>query len=100
MLSPFEGHSLVRSALSDLPKDNGQLRFYQLIRSLAVSHTLIGEELNGMEGIWEWRVSALGLFNALANTPDNLEERCEIRGELDRRGLSSALEVSSPDNSG
>jgi hypothetical protein len=35
----------------------------------------------------------LVFVNALCNSPDDLETRCELRGELERRGLGSAIQV-------
>lgn len=106
ILSPQEGYDLVVSALSDMhgPYDN-LLRFQWLVNSLDATR---GFDEGGPQGegfraetdkIWEWRVAVLGLLNAVANTPDSLETRCEIRGELDRRGLGNALEVSPVEHS-
>lgn len=76
-------------------KDNGELRFQWLIASLDVSRGFNEDNAGAeLDGVWEWRVSLLGLLNALANTPESLEERCTLRGELDRRGLAGAIEVS------
>jgi diaphanous 1 len=99
VLSPKEGHGLVLAALSDTRFKSGQLRFEALIKSFDASH---GSPNPGQgvtqtcptDGIWEWRVSALGLLNALVNTPGALELRCQLRAELYRRGLNYALSVS------
>lgn len=96
MLSPYEGHGLVLSALSE-KRDDEQFRFQWLIESLAITRGfgLSGHDTTSMpESLWEWRSAVIGLLNALANTPDNLELRCELRGEMHRRGLVSALDVS------
>lgn len=97
VLSPYEGHGLVLAALSDLHQDSEeQFRFQWLISSFETAYGfgLSDEESDtSPEGLWEWRAAAMGLLNAIANTPDNLETRCELRGGLDRRGLTSTLEV-------
>ena len=101
VLSPHEGHGLVLAALSEVkgPHDN-LLRFQWLVNSLDPARGLQDDASGSLQGevhfdggIWDWRVAALGLLNAIANTPDGLEERCALRGELDRRGLNTALEV-------
>ena len=97
---------MVVSALSDMrgPYDN-LLRFQWLVNSLDATRGFDEGGLQGegsrveTDGIWEWRIAVLGLLNAVANTPDSLETRCEIRGELDRRGLGNALEVSPVEHS-
>jgi hypothetical protein len=101
VLSPHEGYELVLSALSDMRGPyNNLLRFQWLVDSLDAARGY-GEDMppgqgrrGETDGVWEWRVAVLGLLNAVANTSDGLEGRCEIRGELDRRGLGTAMEVS------
>lgn len=65
-------------------------RFEWLVSSLAPYDPL---DENAENTIWEWRSSALGLLNALAGQGEDLEERCDIRGELRRRGLDHAIEI-------
>lgn len=98
VLSPYEGHQLVLDALSDVKLDStSPYRFSWLVSSLNAYYGLdqatktVGE--TGDDGIWEWRQAVVGLINALTNTPDEVEARCQLRGELERRNFKSALEV-------
>lgn len=67
-------------------------RFEWMIRSLIP--VALEEEV---DPVWEWRTSAMSLMNALANSPDEVEERSALRGEFQRRGLGEILEVSVDD---
>ena len=40
---------------------------------------------------WDWRTGVVAFFNAICNTHNDLEVRCELRGELYRRGLGHLL---------
>jgi len=101
ILSPHEGHNLVLSAISEMkgPSNNNLLRFQWLVNSLETAQGFQAEGSDtvgrgsDIDRVWDWRVAVLGLLNALANTPDSLEMRCGLRGELERRGLIMALEV-------
>jgi hypothetical protein len=52
------------------------------------------DDPSGENEIWEWRTSVLSLANAVASGGEDLESRCELRGELRRRGLDHAIDVS------
>lgn len=67
-------------------------RFEWIVQSLSPS--LDKEAESDEHGLWEWRTSVLAFLNALANSPELLEGRCEIRGELSRRGLGDIIDVS------
>lgn len=85
------GHQQVLDGLSDTKGVLGENhRFEWLVLSL-LAYDPIAEE--DESSVWEWRKSALGLINALAGNGDDVESRCEIRGELRRRGLDHALEA-------
>jgi diaphanous 1 len=91
-MSPDEGHHHVLDAFSELRIAFGDgARFEWLLQSLAEADPV--EETGQLSAVWDWRASAMALVNALCNSPDDLERRCEIRGELQRRGLFDALEV-------
>lgn len=92
VMSPDEGHHHVLDAFSELriAFEDGA-RFEWLLQSLAEADPV--EENGQLSAVWDWRTSAMALVNALCNSPDDLEGRCEIRGELQRRGLFESLEV-------
>lgn len=96
VLSPFEGYNLVLGGISEFKVAfEERYRFEWIIASLD-AYAFIGEDRAGNEdqGLWEWRCAALGLFNALCDSPNDVDDRCDIRGELHRRGFTKALEVS------
>jgi hypothetical protein len=45
-------------------------------------------------GMWEWRTAALGLINALTASGIDLELRCDLRGEIRRRGFDHTVDAS------
>lgn len=88
VISPNEGQPLVLAAMSEFRMVfDESFRFEWLIASLDPAAV----EPDGL--LWEWRTSILALLNAVVNAPDSPEFRCEIRGELLRRGLTHAIEV-------
>jgi diaphanous 1 len=95
VMSPDEGHHHVLDAFSELriAFEDGA-RFEWLLKNLAGLEPV--DENGPLSAVWEWRTSAMALVNALCNSPDDLERRCEIRGELQRRGLFDSLEVRLP----
>jgi diaphanous 1 len=98
LISPL-GHQLVLDGFSDSKISLGEtFRFEWLISSLEAFGS---EEEVGMEdesGMWEWRTAALGLINALTASGIDLELRCDLRGEIRRRGFDHAVDVSSIDH--
>lgn len=46
------------------------------------------------EHSWDWRCAVMTLLHGMISATPGLEERCSLRGELHRRGLMRALEVS------
>jgi hypothetical protein len=90
------GHQLVLDGFSDAKTAfNETFRFEWLIGSLeAFSEPLPIEDLEGENAIWQWRTDVLGLVNALTASGEELESRCELRGEMRRRGFDHALDVS------
>lgn len=90
VLSVDEGPPLILNAFSEAAQSLEEAyRFEWLVRTLISTP---GEDEAG--GIWDWRIASLGLFIALTRAFEDLEERCDVRGELTRRGLMHVLEVS------
>ena len=86
-----QGHHQVLDGLSEAKSILGENhRFEWLVSSLSAYESIAEEDESG---IWEWRSSAMGFFNAVAGSGDDVESRCEIRGALRRRGLEHAIEV-------
>lgn len=87
------GHQLVLDGFSDSKIALGEtFRFEWLISSLeAFSEPEVVQDEGGM---WEWRTAALGLINALTASGIDLELRCDLRGEIRRRGFDHAVDVS------
>lgn len=86
-----QGHQQVLDGLSDAKFILGENhRFEWIVSSLSVYETILEEDESA---VWEWRSSAMGFINAVAGSGDEVESRCEIRGELRRRGLDHAIEV-------
>jgi hypothetical protein len=91
-MSVDDGHRLVLNAFSESRVVfDGAFRLEWVIKEMTL---WISPDEKDEGHAWEWRTSALGLLNALSNTPEGVEERCEITGELQRHGLLDALEVS------
>jgi diaphanous 1 len=97
------GHRLVLDGFSDCKITFIEtFRFEWLVSSLDAFlerdrediGTLREDDPSGENEIWEWRASALSLANALASGGEDLASRCELRGELRRRGLDHAIDVS------
>ncbi|WVQ76867.1 hypothetical protein IAR50_006541 [Cryptococcus sp. DSM 104548] len=87
ILSPGEAFPVILDGLSVLAQNTGKLsRFADLVESLSP-----GNETDS--GLWEWRMAAVGFICALIQANERLEERCVLRGELIRCGLSGVLEV-------
>lgn len=97
VLSSSEGHKLVINAFSDSKVAYSEdARFEYLVKSIHVSDeqdtTQQGEEDEA--SLWEYRAAGMALISALANSPEDLEERMLLRDELARRGLNEAMTVS------
>ena len=80
------GISELRTALQE------RYRFDWLIGSLEAYEFRVDYPEEGAL-LWEWRVAFMVFVDALCNSPVDLEVRCELRGELERRGLGSAIQV-------
>ncbi|CAO1622300.1 unnamed protein product [Parajaminaea phylloscopi] len=108
VLSLGDGHRLVCSALSELKVATGdRFRFDFLVESLriddvidddvsslsdAVAHDISTDSVHSDESLrWDYRTSTMVLINALANSPEELEERLALRDELARRGLNEVM---------
>lgn len=92
------GHQLVLDGFSDARiAQNETFRFEWLISSLdAFSEPAVeGGDLDMGEesAVWEWRTAALGLVNAVTASGVDLEMRCDLRGEMKRRGFDHAVDV-------
>ena len=92
------GHQLVLDGFSDARiAQNETFRFEWLISSLEAfsQPTVEGGDLDlGEESaVWEWRTAALGLVNAVTASGVDLEMRCDLRGEMKRRGFDYAVDV-------
>ncbi|KAF8312681.1 hypothetical protein DL93DRAFT_2059759, partial [Clavulina sp. PMI_390] len=99
VLSPSEGEKLVMSAFSEYRIAHAEIwRFEETIAFLKSG--MDGDEF-GREGdditaaedeqLWEAKTATMALINALANCPDELEERIVLREEFSRRGLNEAI---------
>lgn len=89
-VSPEEGRQLVLGGISESQRQfNESYRFEWLVRSLIP----VADE-DDESGVWEWRTACLALLNALTTSPEDVQERCELRGELQRRGIADVLDVS------
>jgi diaphanous 1 len=89
------GHQLVLDGFSDARITQGEtFRFEWLISSLeAFTDLPEGCDLEEESAVWEWRKAALGLINALTGFGVDLEMRCDLRGEMRRRGFDHAVDV-------
>jgi diaphanous 1 len=89
------GHHLVLDGFSDARMTQGEtFRFEWLISSLeAFSDLQEGVDLEVESAAWEWRTAALGLVNAMTASGVDLEMRCDLRGEMRRRGFDHAVDV-------
>jgi diaphanous 1 len=99
VVSPADGHKAVLSAFSDFRVAYDEsFRFETLLSSL---HLQDPDRENGSttgfaddeEGIWDARIAAMALVNAITNCPDNLEDRMVLREEFSRRGLNELIVV-------
>lgn len=90
------GHQLVLDGFSDSRIALGEtFRFEWLISSLeAFSEQGDEIEVDEESMMWEWRTAGLGLVNALTASGVDLEMRCDLRGEIRRRGFDHAVDVS------
>jgi len=90
------GHQLVLDGFSDSKIVLGEtFRFELLISSLGAFSKQDEEvELEEERLMWEWRTAALGLINALSASEIDLELRCDLGGEMRRRGFDHAVDVS------
>jgi hypothetical protein len=93
LISPL-GHQLVQDGFSDSRISLGEtFRFEWLISSLEAFGSGEEDEVEDESGMWEWRTAALGLINALTTSGIDLELRCDLRGEIRRRGFDHAVDV-------
>lgn len=98
VLSLHDGHRVVLAALSDFRVAHDEkFRFEYLVDSIRLKD--LGAESDEDEeedeaGLWEYRTAAMSLVNAIANSPEDLEERMMLRDEFSRRGLNEAMAVS------
>jgi hypothetical protein len=99
IVSPIDGHKAVLSAFSDFRVAYEEtFRFETLLSSLHLQD-LDGDDLSTAgfiddeEGIWEARIAAMALVNAITNCPDTLEDRMVLREEFSRRGLNELIVV-------
>lgn len=91
VVSHDEGLYHVLAAFSDARATYGELhRFEWLVHSLAFR----GESEEDDPEAWTWYTTVLAFLNALCGSVEELEERCEVRSELGRRGLSAVIQVS------
>lgn len=87
-----QGHEQVLDSLADAKTTLEETyRFEYLLSSLSAYTTHCDDEESDA-GVWEWRTSVMGLINAVAGSGDEVEGRCEIRGELKRRGLDHIVD--------
>lgn len=102
VLSLSSGHRVVLAAFSDFRITYGEkFRFEYLVQSIAMKENLPGtsqeeqqeEDQEDEAGLWEYRTAGMALINALANSPDDLEERMALREEFTRRGLNEVMTV-------
>jgi len=97
VLSSSEGHKLVINAFSDFKITYAEdARFEYLVKSICVSdeQEVSAQEEEDDASLWEYRAAGMALISALANTPEDLEERMLLRDEFVRRGLNEAMTVS------
>ena len=84
---------MVLNGIADARRPLGEVfRFEWLIHSLT-SASRGDEAAAGSQDVWEWRSSVLLLLNGLVAVDDDLESRCALRSELQRRGLGAKLQV-------
>jgi diaphanous 1 len=98
VLSSSEGHKLVISAFSEFKITYSEdVRFEYLVKSISVSdeQDTSHQEEEDDASLWEYRAAGMALISALANSPEDLEERMLLRDELARRGLNEAMTVRS-----
>jgi len=94
LISPL-GHQLVLDGFSDSKISLGEtFRLEWLISSLDAFGSGDGDEVEDESGMWEWRTAVLGLINALTTSGTDVELRCDLRGEIRRRGFDHAVDVS------
>lgn len=99
IVSPIDGHKAILSAFSDFRvayEEN--FRFETLLSSLHLPDLDSDDDSatgfsDDEEGIWEARIAAMALVNAITNCPDNLEDRTVLREEFSRRGLNELIVV-------
>jgi diaphanous 1 len=93
VLAPLEAQPLLLDAFLELKIAlDEKYRFDWLIASLEAYNPYSLQDDHD-PGSWEWRTAVLGLLNGICNAPDDFEARCQIRGELQRRGLDTAIMV-------
>lgn len=92
-LLSHQGYQAVLTVLSEIRGE--QYRFERLVKRLReLAGSLSNQEDDGVvKAIWECQTAGIGLFNAIANTPETIETRRSLRTELERRGLDEHLKV-------
>lgn len=97
MLSP-SAHQIVLDGLSDCKTVFGEtFRFEHLIKSMEAFRPEDSPDAASdspeLLVMWDWRISVMGLLNAVATSAEDIETRCDLRGEMCRRGMHQAIEV-------
>jgi len=98
IVSPVDGHKAILSAFSDFRVAYDEnFRFEMILSSLDLPDLNSNDSTTGFSddegGIWEARIAAMALVNAITNCPDNLEDRTVLREEFSRRGLNERIVV-------
>lgn len=83
-----QGHKLALAVFSEVRGE--QYRFERLVQRM---RELADEEQKDQSVAWECQEAGIQLFNAFASSPETIETRRSIRGELERRGLDDHLKV-------
>lgn len=86
-----QGHKLALAVFSEVRGE--QYRFERLVQRM---RELADEEQKDQQQqsvAWECQEAGIQLFNAFASSPETIETRRSIRGELERRGLDDHLKV-------
>lgn len=87
-----QGHKLALVVFSEVRGEQYQFeRLVQRMRDLADEDH---KEEQQQSIAWECQTAGIQLFNAFASSPETIETRRSIRGELERRGLDDHLKVS------
>lgn len=103
ILTLDDGHRLVCAAFSELKiAAEERFRFAFLVESLRprgvdtyLQEDNLASDFDNVDAedalVWEYRIAAMGLINAITNSPEDVEERVSLRDEFARRGLNESL---------